>query len=47
MLRVMKKVLVNIISILSLTLVIVSSCTKENQEQNGIETVRLFLKEIK
>lgn len=35
MLRVMKKVLVNIISILSLTLVIVSSCTKENQEQNG------------
>ena len=31
----MKKVLVNIISILSLTLVIVSSCTKENQEQNG------------
>ena len=35
MLRVMKKVLVNIISILSLIVVIVSSCTKENQEQNG------------
>ena len=31
----MKKVLVNIISILSLIVVIVSSCTKENQEQNG------------